>query len=300
MPSRFPSLRRLNSTEPYRHRSLPAAESASSGEDDRPDSEITFAVLHDDAPDYHFGPFSDDASLGTGHRRGSASSLAPSFRTRDSRAPSIHHYDSDYVANQRLLAEGYLNSEDMSPASHSREASMSQETLAMNPLNHLGKNDSRFAVDRKAIPPRSPSRQSWCTCDDGDDHHHAFKQDKLRLAEMDLEAQQQQLQQPQKPVKKEGGMGPGPGPGGPGGPGGSKGPKDPNVVCLGRCPFVLLHLLMFDRSRLTALTTPTIPKTGRAESVGLQLTLCRPSSLSLPSPRPWSPPASYLSPKISA
>ena len=226
MPSRFPSLRRLNSAEPYRHRSLPA-ESASSGDEDRPDSEITFAVLHDDAPDYHFGPFSDEASLGSGDRRGSASSLAPSFRTRDSRAPSIHHYDADHIANQRLLAEGYLNSDDMSPH-HSREASMSQETLAMNNLNHLGKNDSRLAIDRKALPrDRSPSRQSWCTCDDGDDHHHAFRQDKLRLAEMDLEAQQQA----QRPAKAEGGAGPGPeGPGGPGGPG-AKGPKDPNIVC---------------------------------------------------------------------
>jgi hypothetical protein len=228
MPSRFPSLRRLNSAEPYRHRSLPA-DSASSGEDERPDSEITFAVLNDDTPDYNFNPFSDEASLGSGGRRGSASSLAPSFRTRDSRAPSIHHYDSDHIANQRLLAsEGYLNSDDMDP--HSREASMSQETLAMNTLNHLGKNDSRLTVDRKALPPRSPSRQSWCTCDDGDDHHHAFRQDKLRLAEMDLEAQHRT----QKIAKPEGGMGPGPGPGpgpgGPGGPGGPK-PKDPNVVC---------------------------------------------------------------------
>jgi multidrug resistance protein len=120
----------------------------------------------------------------------------------------------------------------MSPH-HSREASMSQETLAMNNLNHLGKNDSRLAIDRKALPDRSPSRQSWCTCDDGDDHHHAFRQDKLRLAEMDLEAQQQQQQQ-QQPLKTEGGMGPGPGPGGPGGPKGPKGPKDPNIVCLDR------------------------------------------------------------------
>jgi hypothetical protein len=235
MPSRFPSLMRLNSAEPYRHRSLPP-ESASSGEDERPDSEITFAVLHDDAPDYHFGPFSDEASLGSGGRRGSASSLAPSFRTRDSRAPSIHQYDSDHIANQHLLADGYLNSDNMSPH-HSREASMSQETLAMNTLNHLGKNDSRLAVDRKALPPRSPSRQSWCTCDDADDHHHAFRQDKLRLAEMDLEAQQQQAAA-QEPVKPEGGIGPGPGPGGPGGPGGPKGPKDPNLV--GSNPFLLV------------------------------------------------------------
>lgn len=227
IPSRFPSLRRLNNAEPYRHRSLPA-ESASSGDEDRPDSEITFAVLHDDAPDYHFGPFSDEASLGSGGRRGSASSLAPSFRTRDSRAPSIHHYDSDHIVNQHLLADGYPNADDMLPH-HSGEASMSQETLAMDTLNHLGKNDSRLAVDRKALPPPSPSRHSWCTCDDGDNHHHAFRQDKLRLAEMDLEAQQQAAQ---KPLKPEGGMGPGPGPGGPGGPGGPKGPKDPNVVCV--------------------------------------------------------------------
>src|SRR2546430_13165416 len=54
----FPSLLRLNSSEPYRHRSLPP-ESASSGDEDRPDSEVTFAALNDDVPDYHFGPFSD-------------------------------------------------------------------------------------------------------------------------------------------------------------------------------------------------------------------------------------------------
>lgn len=224
MPSRFPSLRRLNSSEPYRHRSLPA-ESPSLAEEERPDSEITFAVLYDDAPDYHIGHFSDEGSVRS-PRRGSDASYAPSFRTRDSRAPSIHHYDSDHIANQRLLAEGYLNADDMSPH-HSREASMSQETLAMNNLNYLGKNDSRMGLDRKALPPRSPSRQSWCTCDDGDDHHHAFKQDKARLAEMDLEAQNAMM-------KPEGGLGPGLAP--PSGPPGrqpsKKGPKDPNVVCL--------------------------------------------------------------------
>jgi hypothetical protein len=227
MPSRFLSLRRLNNAESYRHRSLPA-DSASPGDDERPDSEITFAVLNDDAPDYDFGPFSDEASLGSGGRRGSASSLAPSFRTRDSRVPSIHHYDSDHIDNQRLLAEGYL-SDDMD---HSREASMSQETLAINILNPLGKNDSRLAVDRKALPPRSPSRQSWCTCDDGDDHHHAFR---------------------------------------PGGPGGSK-PKDPNVVCLYHSSIFYFHLLMPHRSLLMAPKTPTIPRTGPAESAGQQPT----------------------------
>ncbi len=95
----------------------------------------------------------------------------------------------------------------------------------MNNLNYLGKNDSRLAVDRKQLPARSPSRQSWCTCDEGDDHHHAFRQDKARLAEMDLEAQHGM-------TKPEGGMGPGLAP--PGGPPGrqpsKKGPKDPNVV----------------------------------------------------------------------
>jgi hypothetical protein len=143
MPSRFPSLRRLNNAEPYRHRLLPAD---SPGDDERPNSEITFAVFNDDASDYHFGPFSNEASLGSGDRRGSASSLAPSFRTRDSRALSIYHYDSDHIDNQYLLAEG-------------------------------------------ALPPRSPSQQSWCTCDDGDDYYHVFRQDKLRLAEINLEAQ---------------------------------------------------------------------------------------------------------------
>src|SRR2546423_13676095 len=99
MPSRFPSLRRLNNAEPHSYCSL-LADSASPGDDERPDGEITFAVLNDDPPYYHFGPFGDEASLESGGRRGSASSLAPPFRTRDSRARSIHHYDSDHIDNQ--------------------------------------------------------------------------------------------------------------------------------------------------------------------------------------------------------
>ena len=221
MPSRFPSLRRLNSTEPYRHRSLPAADNHSPSGSDRASSEITFAVLYDEGPDYHVGHFSDEGSV----RRGSVSSFAPSFRTRDSRAPSEHdltHYDSDHIANQRLLAEGYLNADDMTPG-HSRNASMSQETLAMNSLNRLGKaNDSHLHIDRRSSPGRPMSKQSWCTCDEGDDHEHIWDKDKARLAAQDLEAAQ--------PMKPEGGRGAGIPTRGP-----SKAaekPKDPNVVCL--------------------------------------------------------------------
>src|SRR5437764_8729331 len=57
---------------------------------------------------------------------------------------------------------------------------MTRVTLTMRTLKPFFKNDSRLAVDRKTLPPRSPSRQIWCTCDDGDDHHHAFRRDKSK------------------------------------------------------------------------------------------------------------------------
>ena len=216
MPSRFPSLLRLNGQEPYRHRSLPA-DAAGPADHDRPSSEITFAVLYDDGPDEPIGHFSDGGSEREGRPASRASSYAPSFRTRDSRAPSVHPYETEHGYNQRLLAGGFLNAgEDLSPP-HSRHASMSQETLAMNNLSSLGKFDSPLALDRKPFVASSPSRQSWCTCDDSHDHDHDLFRDKARGAGPDVEAP--------RPTKPEGGLGPGPGPQGAAAP-----PRDPNLV----------------------------------------------------------------------
>jgi hypothetical protein len=171
LASRFPSLRRINSSEPYKHRSLPAEPATTEGSD-RASSEITFAVLYDDGPDYHVGHYDEQGSLHSNHNRpDSVTSFAPSFRTRDSRIPSD---DNDFVANQRLLAEGYLNNQDTSYDPHRpRFNTQSEETLAMNTLhNSYTTNEKRASTSG---PQQSQhSRESWCTCDD--DHGHTMQQ----------------------------------------------------------------------------------------------------------------------------
>lgn len=165
MPSRFPSLRRLTSAEPYRHRSLPA--DAPSPGSDRPSSEITFAVLYDDGPDYHLGHFDDAGSIRSG-RPTSSQSYAPSFRTRDSRITSEdhEHHNQDFVVNQRLLAEGYLNAND-SQQQFDRYHGNSQETLSMNNLRHL---DLEKGQNPFETPTTETGPDAWCDCEDEHDH----------------------------------------------------------------------------------------------------------------------------------
>lgn len=194
MNSRFPSLRRLNSTEPYRHRSLPAEPSPGS---DRASSEITFAVLYDDGPDYHVGHYDDQGSMRSAQNRpDSMASFAPSFRTRDSRNVSDEHYldrNPDFVANQRLLAEGYLNSNDsMYDQSVPRYPTQSEETLAMNTLhNNPYPRDEKRSFSHQMAPPMDRahskhSHESWCTCEE--DHGHGMG-DRRDPTKFDIEAQ---------------------------------------------------------------------------------------------------------------
>jgi hypothetical protein len=184
LASRFPSLRRINSTEQYKHHSLPADPSPGSNSD-RASSEITFAVLYDDGPDYHVGQMDDRGSIHSGHQRAdSAASFAPSFQTRDSRLVSDEHYNGrnqDFIQNQRLLAEGYLNSND-SPYDHQgprypNHSTQSEETLALNTLhNSYPNNEKRFSHQTPA-QESSHSRDSWCTCDEDHGHSMADRKD---------------------------------------------------------------------------------------------------------------------------
>jgi hypothetical protein len=192
MASRFPSLRRLNSSEPYRHRSLPA-EGTSPGSD-RTSSEITFAVLYDDGPDYHLGHFSDDNSIHSG-RPESGASYAPSFRTRDSHITSDEHMlntNPDFIANQRLLAEGYLNANDstnyVDHPHQPRYPTHSEETLALNTLHNAEEGKKNLTINtgmgERAVSKHS--HESWCTCEE--DHAPQDVKDPSRFRK-DIEAQ---------------------------------------------------------------------------------------------------------------
>jgi hypothetical protein len=192
LASRFPSLRRINSSEPYRHRSLPA-EGPSPGSD-RASSEITFAVLYDDGPDYHVGHMDDRGSIHSGHNRpDSVASFAPSFQTRDSRITSDEHFQDrnpDFVANQRLLAEGYLNSNDTSYNPHNnRYPTQSEETLALNTLNNSYSNNEKRQSIRTPGLESNHSRESWCTCDEDHGHSMPDRTDRKDAREFDIEAQ---------------------------------------------------------------------------------------------------------------
>lgn len=224
LASRFPSLRRLNSSEPYRHRSLPAE--PSSGSDGG--SETTFAVLYDDGPDYHVGHYDEAGSMGTNTRPDSQTSFAPSFRTRDSRVFSDDHdidRNPDLLANQRLLAEGYMNNthdpymDNPSPAYNM----YSQETLTTQNTYANAYPNEKVGLHMPAERPVSAhSHQSWCTCDD--DHGHGGGP---KGPSYDVEAQKEPstptpLMSEEKEKKGPPGGGPGaggPGPKGPGGPG---------------------------------------------------------------------------------
>ena len=242
--SRFPSLRRLNSTEPYRHRSLPAEPSPGP---DRASSEITFAVLYDDGPDYHVGHYSDRGSMQSHQQRDSMQSYAPSFRTRDSRIVSDDHFlnrDQDFVANQRLLAEGYLNNNDsLYDQSVPRYPTQSEETLAMNTLHNSYPRDEKRPLSQQMTPPTdraksNHSHESWCTCEEdhghghGHGHSHGPPTDRKDPAKFDLEAQNGPATPTPLLAKEKPSGGPGGPGGGPGGPGGPKKPKDPFEVSL--------------------------------------------------------------------
>ena len=195
--SRFPSLRRVQGDEAYRHRSLPAEPSPNGS--DRASSEVTFAVLYDDGTDYHVGHYDDEGSMHSGRDRpDSQASFAPSFRTRDSRIASEElERNQDFVANQRLLAEGYLNSNDTAyhPPS-ARHPMQSEETLAMNTLrNSYNTNEKRpLSLMTPGSQQTNHSRESWCTCDE--DHGHNMPSDAKEPSKFDLEAQNNQPKSP--------------------------------------------------------------------------------------------------------
>lgn len=234
LASRFPSLRRLNSSEPYRHRSLPAE--PSSGSDGG--SETTFAVLYDDGPDYHVGHYDEAGSMGTGQRPESSTSFAPSFRTRDSRVFSDDHdidRNPDLLANQRLLAEGYMNNTNdpyLDNPSPAYNQTFSQETLTSTNYNNTYGNE-KSGMSLYDRPVSSHSRQSWCTCDEDHGHGHGSKP-----FETDVEGQREPStptpflsgEEKKAAAAANAGQNAGPGgdkkgPGGPGGPG--KGPGGP-------------------------------------------------------------------------
>ena len=239
LASRFPSLRRLNSSEPYRHRSLPAEpQSGSDG-----GSETTFAVLYDDGPDYHVGHYDEGSTFGSGQRPDSQTSFAPSFHTRDSRVFSDDHdvdRNPDLLANQRLLAEGYMNNSDPYRDHPSPVFNISsQETLtSTNYYNNYANEKSSLAMREADRPLSSHSHQSWCTCDD--DHGHGIA---TNTFERDIEGQREPstptpfLTPEEKKASAEastsGPKGPGgpgaKGPGGPGGPGGPPGGGPPGL-----------------------------------------------------------------------
>lgn len=210
LTGRFPSLRRTASTEPYRHTPVATAQSPTS---EGGNSDVTFAVLYDDGPDYHMGYCDDVGSLRSGHRRDtSIGSLAPSFRTRDSRIVSDDQdRHPDFIANQRLLAEGFLNSKeslDMVP----KYPSQSTETLPMNNMSN------GYPSEKQGFTAHSPhtertghsSHESWCTCDDEILQPSQSTKD---ITKIDLEAQNE----PQTPKPFLGGdKKPGGGPGGEG------------------------------------------------------------------------------------
>ena len=182
LASRFPSLRRLKSTEPYQHQSLSASQSDE-------EAETTFAVSYDDGPEYHVGHY-ESGSTDTSQRH-SQTSFVPSFRTRDSRVFSDEHEASDLLANQRLLAEGYMNNDSNDPYSdHPTPAYhlYSQETLATNNYSNDCSNEKGAqSMNGSQRPMSSHSHQSWCTCDD--DHGHVRSERKNQ--DVDIEAQKE-------------------------------------------------------------------------------------------------------------
>ena len=167
MASRFPSLRRLNSAEPFRHRSLPA-DSTSPGSN-RNSSEITFAVLYDDGPNYHIGHYDDEGSIHSG-RPGSAASYEPSFRTRDSRVFSDEHAidaNPDFVQNERLLTERYLNNNNEThPESQTRYPLNSDDTLMNDFHGQRTGRASHLTIHTGDRSGSKHSHESWCTCED--------------------------------------------------------------------------------------------------------------------------------------
>ncbi|RMZ82126.1 hypothetical protein DV737_g2239, partial [Chaetothyriales sp. CBS 132003] len=189
LASRFPSLRRISS-EAYRHRSVPPEAAANPVGSNRNSSEITFAVLYDDGPDYHVGQYDERGSMQSPrHRHDSEASFAPSFHTRDSRILSDDHFlerHPDYVANQRLLAEGYLNAND--PSFDVSTARYPPQAEDMSVLQHAyPANEKRAFPLVSPTAPTSHSHESWCTCDE--DHGHSMPVDTKEGAKFDLEAQ---------------------------------------------------------------------------------------------------------------
>lgn len=168
--------------------------------------------------------------------RDSMNSYAPSFRTRDSRLVSDDNYldrNPDFVANQRLLAEGYLNSNDSYyDQSVPRYPTQSEETLAMNALHNGYGRDEKRPLSQQMTPPMDRaqskhSHESWCTCDEDHGHGHGLgMSDRKDPSKFDLESQNAPpTPTPFLPKEEKG-------PGGPGGPGGPPGGDNPYKVCV--------------------------------------------------------------------
>ena len=208
------TLPRLNSTEPYRHRSLPAPDSPTSR---RSSGEVTFAVLYDDGPDYTIGHIDEAGSIRSG-RPQSMISNAPSYRSRNSMDYSAHNNWPLTDATTRLSA----NHAAMGLSGVSEGGlSMSQETLALNDLRTS--RDSKDPSMKSAMlqplgtgPSRHSLAPTYCTChEDHDTMSSMKKEDYVPLQDVDMEAQ-----------KPEAGASP-PGPSGPLGPDKS---RNPNLV----------------------------------------------------------------------
>lgn len=167
-------------------------------------------------------------------QRDSTQSYAPSFRTRDSRLASNDQYidrDQDFIANQRLLAEGYLNNNNNNQSLYDqsvpRYPTQSEETLAMNTLHNSYPRDEKRSLNSPTDRATSKhSHDSWCTCEEDHGHGHG-NSDKKDPAKFDVEAQNEPMITPLPGREKPAG-----GPGGPGGPRGSKKEKNPFEVSL--------------------------------------------------------------------
>ena len=165
---------RINSAEPYRHRSLPPGESP--GGSNRPSSEQTFAVLYDDAGDYQMGHYDDKGSIKSG-RPGSMQSVAPSYRSRGSVEYHAHNWPLSQDHQHAQAALGM----DLAAMNHSRNPSTSEETLALTDMkNNYAKQDYERL--------NNASRNTFCTChDDHDRGSKAFGHDYASLHEVDME-----------------------------------------------------------------------------------------------------------------
>ena len=133
--------------------SFPPPDSPQSG---RSSSEITFAVLYDDGPDYTIGHFSDNGSIHSG-RPSSMMSNAPSYRSRQ----SVDMHASNWPLSQDHQAANAALGLNLS----ARDAMRSEETLALNTLQTTRDSKHDAAPMRlSGVPSRLSAAPTYCTC----------------------------------------------------------------------------------------------------------------------------------------